>query len=299
MAAMTSRDSYSPAGRTPRRVRFNAKFVAIYASLSLVSVFTIFCLLWILSVSLKGNQEFLMNPPWSLPESPNLDNYVNAWNGGLANMYANSLFVAVLGTGFSVILSTLAAYPLARIPFRWNLNQLVLTIFLLGMMIPYILTSIPLYFFLNKYTVGGVDPRIILVVLYAVSGFPFNTFVMVTTFKTLPSELEEAAAIDGASPFTTFWRIMLPLSTPGLATVTIINFLSLWNEFYYGLIFITDKTKYTVALGLVMLDNKALYAAKWPPVFAGAILAILPVLIVFAVLQDRVTKGLTAGAIKG
>jgi ABC-type glycerol-3-phosphate transport system permease component len=286
-------------GKRIHRIHFTLKNIVIYLLLSLISIFTIFALVWIFSVSLKGNQEFLMNPPWTLPISPSPDNYVDAWNDGLANMYANSLIVSALGTAFSVALSTLAAYSIARIPFKRNLNQPVLTVFLLGMMIPYILTSIPLYFFLNKYIVGGLDPRIILIILYAVSGFPFNTFVMVSTFKTLPKELDEAATMDGATPFEVFWRIMLPLATPGLATVTIINFLSLWNEFYYALIFITDKTKYTVALGLVMLENKAIYAAKWPPVFAGAILAILPVMIVFAALQNQVTKGLTAGAIKG
>jgi ABC-type glycerol-3-phosphate transport system permease component len=197
-----------------------------------------------------------------------------------------------------VAIASLAAYPIARIPFRWN--QPILMFFLMGIMIPYMLTAIPLYFMIEFVRQRiAMDSRLILAVLYTVGGLPFNTFVMTGFFKTLPTELEEAAAVDGASPFRTFWQVMLPLATPGIASLLILNFLTWWNEFFYALIFTKDKVAYTMPLGLFFLDQTAQYTAKWVNLFAGMMISIVPVLIVFALLQEQITKGLTVGALKG
>jgi ABC-type glycerol-3-phosphate transport system permease component len=278
---------------------FSFKYLLIYLILGSYALFTIFAFGWIISVSLKTNVEFFSKPPWSLPLIPQFQNYVTAWNRGMGTMFKNSILVATLGGGLSVGISTLAAYAIARIPFKFN--QAMLTFFLLGMMIPYMLTSIPLYYLVSQlqHQFMTIDSRIILIILYMVSGFPFNTFVMTATFKTLPSELDEAATMDGASPLRVFLQVMLPLSRPGLATTFIINFLSLWNEFYWAMIFTKNKAAYTISLGIVMLDQQAVYTAKWTDLFAGAVINVLPVLIVFALLQNQVTKGMTAGAIKG
>jgi ABC-type glycerol-3-phosphate transport system permease component len=144
-----------------------------------------------------------------------------------------------------------------------------------------------------------IDSRLILVVLYTVSGFSFNTYVMTGFYKTLPYEMEEAASLDGASPFRTFWQVMLPLVRPGIASLAILNFVSLWNEFFYALIFTHDAANYTVTLGLVVLDQQAVYSGKWVVLFASMTLTMIPVLIIFAVLQRQIVRGLTVGAIKG
>jgi len=289
----------TPHKRTRFRFRFSLKFFLIYLMLGLYCFFTIFAFIWVISVSLKTNQEFLVSPPWSFPAVPQFENYVTAWNRGFSTMFINSTIVSVLGAVFSVGIATMAAYVIARIPFK--LNRAMLTFFLLGMMVPYMLTSIPLYYLVTRIQreLFTIDSRIILIILYTVSGFPFNTFVMVSVFKTLPTEMEEAAMMDGASALRTFFRVMLPLSRPGLATCFIINFLSLWNEFYWAMIFTKGKANYTISLGIVMLDQQAVYTAKWVDLFAGAVINVLPVLIVFALLQDQVTKGMTAGAVKG
>ena len=281
-----------------RPLHFSPKHTAIYLFLGGYCLTSLLGFAWVIAVSLKTNTEFLVSPPWSLPAVAQLDNYVLAWNRGVSTMFQNSLLVATFGTLFSVGLSCLAAYPIARIPFRWN--QAVLMFFLLGIMIPYTLTAIPLYFMIENFRQQvPIDSRLILIVLYTVAGFPFNTFVMTGFYKTLPMELEESAAIDGASPLRAFWQVMLPLATPGVASLVILNFLSWWNEFFYALIFTKDKLAYTIPVGLVFLDQQAQYTAKWVDLFAGMIISIVPVLIVFALLQDLVTKGLTVGAIKG
>ena len=213
-------------------------------------------------------------------------------------MFGNSLLVASLSTIFAVAISCLAAYPIARIPFRWN--QHVLMFFLLGIMLPYMLTAVPLFFAIENIRQRvGLDSRLTLIVLYTVIHLPFNTFIMTGFFKTLPTELEEAAAIDGASPFRTFWQVMLPLTTPGVASLLILNFLGGYNEFFYALIFTRDKEAQTIPLGLFYLNQTAEYSARWVPLFAGMIISIVPVLIVFAILQEQISEGLTVGAIKG
>lgn len=274
------------------------KFTALYVVLGLYALFSLTVFSWVILMSLKSNTDVLLYAPWHLPSIWQWKNYDMAWHSGIVRMFRNSMIVTLFGTFFSVLISCLAAYPIARIKFR--LSQPLLIFFLLGIMIPYKLTAIPLYTRIEHLRQQyPIDPRIILIVLYAVSGFSFNTYVMTGFYKTLSFEMEEAAALDGASPFRTFWQIMLPLVRPGIASLAILNFVSLWNEFFYALIFIQDKSRYTVTLGLVYLDQQATYTGKWVVLFASMTMTMAPVLIIFAVLQRQIVKGLTVGAVKG
>ena len=275
-----------------------AKFTALYVMLGVYSAFSIIIFAWVFLMSMKTNTDVLLYPPWHLPSVWQWENFRNAWNNGVGTMFKNSFIVTSVGTFFSVGISCLAAYPIARIKFRGS--QYLLVFFLLGIMIPYMLTAIPLYMKIEQLRQQfDIDSRIILIVLYTVSGFSFNTYVMTGFYKTLPYEMEEAAALDGASPFRTFWQVMLPLVRPGIASLAILNFVSLWNEFFYALIFTQDKAKYTVTLGLVYLDQQAVYSGKWVGLFAAMTLTMIPVLVIFAVLQRQIVRGLTVGAIKG
>lgn len=286
-------------GRRARRFKPNTgKFAALYVLLGLYSAFSIVIFIWVALMSMKTNTDVLLYPPWHLPSEWQWSNYRDAWNAGVGQMFRNSLIVTSLGTFFSVGISCLAAYPIARIKFR--LSQPLLIFFLLGIMIPYMLTAIPLYMRIEELRQEyPIDSRIILIVLYTVSGFSFNTYVMTGFYKTLPYEMEEAAALDGASPFRTFWQVMLPLVRPGIASLAILNFVSLWNEFFYALLFTQDKANYTVTLGLVYLDQQATYSGKWVGLFASMTLTMIPVLAIFAILQRQIVRGLTVGAIKG
>ncbi|GAA0626736.1 carbohydrate ABC transporter permease [Kribbella sandramycini] len=268
----------------------------IYLVLGTIAFSAAAAFAWVLNVSLKTNQEFLGTRPWTIAEDFHFENYLNAWtNADVGAYFGNSVVVSISATVLGVVVSAFAAYPIARIPFR--ANGAVLAIFLMGLMVPWMVTFIPLYLTLQDF--GLLDTRIGLVLVYATYNLPFNIFVLTGFLRTLPRELEEAAAMDGAGPTVTFVRVILPLLGPGLASVTIISFLNNWNEFFYALVLIHSPSKMTLPLGLFQLGQAADYGTNWVTLFAGMIITALPVLIVFALLQKQVTKGLTAGALKG
>ncbi|MBI9043536.1 MAG: carbohydrate ABC transporter permease [Anaerolineaceae bacterium] len=267
----------------------------IYLVLSLFALSTILAFLWVIMISLKTTTEFLTTSPWALPESLQFENYSIAWKKAkLGTYFGNSLYVSLIGASVSVFISALAAYVLARIPFRFS--EFFRNYFLVGYMVPLFLTFIPLFFMMSKVGLGsGMLP---LVFLYIASGVPFNTFILRGFFESLPSELEDAAAVDGSSPLRTFFTIMMPLAWPGLVSAFLINFMSLWNEFFLALLFL-KKENATMPLGLFYMAQRAEYTAQWTDLFAGMIISTIPILIIFALLQDQITKGMTEGAIKG
>ena len=275
------------------------KFTGIYVVLGVYCVFSIVVFAWVVMTSFKTDTEILLFPPWHFPDTLQWQNIRDAWDRGIGTMFRNSLFVAGFGTIGSVTLACLAAYPIARIPFRFN--QSLLMLFLMGIMIPYPLTAIPLYKIVESLRQDHtwINAYLILIVLYTAGGVSFNTFVMTGFYKTLPFELEEAAALDGASPLRTFWQVMLPLARPGIASLLILNFVTWWNEFFYALLFVREQSQYTVTLGLTYLDQQAVYTAKYVGLFAGMTLTMIPVLVIFALLQRQITRGLTVGALKG
>jgi raffinose/stachyose/melibiose transport system permease protein/N-acetylglucosamine transport system permease protein len=252
--------------------------------------------LWITSISLKSNPEFFSTSPWSPPTSPTLDNYREAWTTAkIGTFVLNSVIVTVVSVGVTLIVSSMAAYVLSRVQFRGR--DALTTFFLLGLMIPGFLVIVPLYFLLRDlHLLGSLYG---LIIVYIATQIPFSIFVLTGFFKTLPQELEEAAYVDGASALKVFAKIMLPLTGPGLASVGLLNGLAIWNEFFFALVFLTEESKLTLPVGLFRLSINAEYSAQWTPLFAGLVLAMLPVLIVFGIAQERITKGLTLGAVKG
>ncbi len=236
-----------------------------------------------------------MKSPWSLPEKLQFSNYITAWEkANIGTYFKNSIIASSIGATVSVLISALSAYVLARVPFK--LNEFFRNYFIVGYMIPLFLTFIPLYFMMSK--VGLSSGMVPLVMLYIASGVPFNTFILRGFFESLPSELEDAAAVDGSSAFRTFWTIMLPLSWPGLVSAFLINFMSLWNEFFLALLFL-KKEDATMPLGLFYMAQRAEYTSQWTDLFAGMVISSIPILIVFALLHDQITRGMTEGAIKG
>jgi N-acetylglucosamine transport system permease protein len=165
------------------------------------------------------------------------------------------------------------------------------------MMIPGILGLIPLFFLMMNLNL--LNSLMGISFIYAVSNIPFGVFILTTFYKALPKELEEAAAIDGCGYYRTFFKVMLPLSRSGLITVGIMNVLAFWNEYFMGLVFLQDKNKYTLPVGIAYLAQEAAYRTDWGALFAGLIISMVPLIIIYAIFQKRITEGLTAGAIKG
>lgn len=290
-------DAARPLTKPGSRTDFGTHFLRITTVLLMGAycLSSLVALCWVAYTSLKSNAEFFAST-WTLPEVLRWSNYAYAWaNAEIGRYFFNTAYISVLATGATVMLAAMAAYVLARVIFPFR--QFVFYLFLAAMMVPAMLYMFPL--FVQMRQMHLTNNHLGLLILYIATGLPFSIFVLTGFFKTLPSELEEAALIDGASPWKTFWMIMLPLAKPGLITVSIFNFINYWNEFFWSLILLRTGKLYTLARGLQTLFWNMSTEARWTELFAGLVIVMLPLIIAFLFLQDRITEGLTVGAVKG
>ncbi|QTH42526.1 carbohydrate ABC transporter permease [Cohnella sp. LGH] len=268
---------------------------AVRLLLLIWSVMVIFPLFWALYSSLKDNKAFYADP-WAWPDQYHFENFHNAWvSSHIANYFLNSTIVVVAALFLSLLMGAMTAYALAR--FRFRGNQLVLAVYLSSMMIPAILTLIPLYFVAKSLhltnNLGG------LIVVYAVGAVPFTVFLLIGFFKSIPAALVEAATIDGCSNYAAFYKIMLPLAKPGLITVSIVNVISFWNEYIVALTFIGDERFYTVPIGISFLSASMQYRTDFGALFAGLIISMVPVVLAYILFQRQLQDGMAGSAVKG
>lgn len=263
-------------------------------ALSIGVVFVILPLVYMISTSLKGQVYVFEFPPRFIPSQPTLNNFVSAWrSNNFGRYFLNSLLVALITTVLQIFLSSTVAYAFARFEFPGK-NVLYYTL-LATLMVPGMMLIIPQFMLASRLKLMNSLAGLILV--YTAGGISFNTFLLRGFFEQLPRELEEAALIDGATHLTIFFRILLPLSTPALATVGIFTFLGAWDEYIWALTTINDPLKRTLPIAIANFHGT--HASDWGLVFAGSLIAIIPVLTVFVLLQKYFIKGLTAGAVKG
>jgi ABC-type glycerol-3-phosphate transport system permease component len=281
--------------RADRRRNF-LRALPAYILLGLFSLSAIATLVWALIMSLRPNVELFTYGAFALPKVWAWKNYLDAVNEMRVGAYfLNTLFYSVGGTVGAVLLAACTAYVLARVKFPGR--NILYYLFLVSMMIPGFLAMAPRYFLMKDFNL--VDTYTVIFLLAWVGGLSFNMFLLINFFETLPQELEEAAFIDGANAWQIFWRVMFPLARPGIATVAIFTFMGQWNEFMNPLIYLRDPSKYPLALGLQILSFSATYSANHTKLFAGMIIFMIPILIMYLILKDRITEGLTIGAIKG
>ncbi|MGF9913848.1 carbohydrate ABC transporter permease [Paenibacillus ehimensis] len=263
------------------------------------SILVIYPVLWTFFTSLKDNPQVLQGKPWDLPSPLIFENYANVWSRAhFGDYFINSALVTASSTLLSLAMAATTAYVLARYEFKGR--GALYFVYVASMMIPTILGLIPLVFLLN--TLHLSNSLLGLTLVYSVGAvgiLPFGVFFLVGFYKSLPKELEEAATIDGCSYFGTFFRIMLPLSKPGLVTVAIMNALTVWNEYIMATVLINDPTKYTVPVGIAIMQGEMQYRTEWGPLFAGLAISMIPVIIAYSFFQRQITGGLTAGALKG
>ncbi|CAM4121884.1 carbohydrate ABC transporter permease [Paenibacillus alkaliterrae] len=266
-------------------------------SLMVWAVCVLYPLIWTIFGALKDNQQFFLGKPWNLPKLPLLwSNFSYVWEKyNFGDYFVNSLVVTLVSTILGVLLSATTAYAIARYTFRGN--GLLYYSYLSYMMIPTFLGIVPLFFLLNDFHLTNKLFGLILV--YMITAVPFAVFVLVGFFKSLPKELEEAAAIDGASHYATFFRIMLPLAKPGLISVAIITVLNIWNEYVFALVLVNDPTKYTMPVAIAVLQGEMQYRTEWGPLFAALFISMGPILLFYIIFQRQITEGITAGALKG
>jgi N-acetylglucosamine transport system permease protein len=231
-----------------------------------------------------------------LPAVPQFINYVHAWTRShMGQFFLNSIVVSFASVLLIALVASMAAYILGRFKFRGA--RPILIGFIAGIAIPVQMILVPLYLMFLKLKLG--DNLMGLILVYTAISLPFSVFVLTGFFRSLPLELEEAAILDGASEFGVFWRVMAPLAMPGIITVSIFNFLGVWNEYMVALMLIKSPEKMTIPLGLYNLKWTQMYAADWTGLFAGFVIVMIPTILVFVLLQDRITKGMTVGALKG
>jgi N-acetylglucosamine transport system permease protein len=277
------------------RLRDLAPSLPAYFFLGLWTCFTIFAFVWIVLTSFRTNRELFANV-WSLPTHIEWGNYVKAWDVvRMGDYFLNSLIVVTLSTLAVVTVSAPASYVLSRISFRGR--EWITNFFTSGMGIPRVLLLVPLFMLLRDLHL--TDSLLGLGAVYVAISLPFTILLLTAFFATLPTELEEAAAIDGASPFAVFWQVMLPLAGPGLSTAFIFNFIWLWKEYFWALVLISTDTKRTISLGLYSLQGSMQYSADWVGLFAGCVIVMVPTLILYFIMSERIMRGITVGAVKG
>ncbi len=252
-------------------------------------------MLWMLMSSLKTDQELFFSP-WSLPAALQWENFSRAWTKAhVGDYFFNSLIVVIPALLLTLLISAMAAYVLGRFEFKGN--RFFFYLFLSGMLFPVFLALVPLFALVNR--MGLLDTHIGLILVYVAYSLPFTIFFLTGFFKTLPTELEEAAILDGANEFQVFFRVMLPLASPGLISMGIFNFLGMWDQYILPLVLISDERKYVLSQGLAFMLFKQYYENDWSALFAALTIIMIPTLIVYIIFQRQIQSGLTTGALKG
>jgi raffinose/stachyose/melibiose transport system permease protein len=283
-------------GGSPHRHRPLGRFVGS-ALIQLVligyGIIVVYPLLIMLASSLKTTGEIFANPLSLIPETVRLVNYVDAWNqANFGTYFRNSIFVCAVSVVLILFFGSMAAYVLARFSFPGN--RAIYLLFLAGFMIPIRLAIVPLFIMMRDLRL--LDTLWSLILVYVAGGMPFTIFLMVSFFRHIPRDLEDAAVLDGAGPFQVYYQIMLPLVRPALATVGLFHFLSVWNDFFFPLIFIRSENLRTVPLGVSTFFGE--YTNDWALMFAALSISIMPVIAVYLVASKQFIAGLTSGAIK-
>lgn len=294
-----------------------------YAMLGLWLIAVVLPFAWVLLNSLRSSAEFTSNPfgiPWLLaggapqgidPASAALTNFRRAWvDSNFSQYFMNSVLVTSVSLIGVLAVSAMAAYVLARFEFRGN--RAIYVYFLTGLMFPAQLLLVPLFFefgevsqLLSRWLAPvGLEVSLHntlsgLVLIYIALSIPFTVLVLTGFLKSLPGAMRESAIIDGCNEYTAFWHVMLPLARPGLVSAAIFNFLGIWNEYIFALVFVNSPEKKTLPLGLASVSMQAQYKTDFGLMFAGLVIVVLPTLLVYIILQRQLTKGITLGALKG
>jgi multiple sugar transport system permease protein len=269
----------------------------LFSLLTIISLAFFLPILWMISSSVTPNQRVFQYPPQWIPNSSTLDNYVDVFTTGrtvrIGRALLNSAFVAIVTVIITLIISSLAAYPLAMMEFRGRNSLFILV--LAGLMIPGEVTFVSLFLIFHK--LGWINSYQSLILPSLAS--PFGVFLLRQFFVSIPKSLEDAARIDGCGRFKTLFTIVLPLSKPALATLTIFIFLHSWNNFLWPLIIVTEPKKMTVPVVLAFYSATSQSTMEWGTLMAAAFLSSFLPVAVFLILQKQFVRGITLSGLKG
>ena len=285
--------------RRPFNLKKEVKLLPGYIILLLWVIFTIALLGWVFGASFSTTAEIFQGKALKFESGLHFENYAKAWNGaGDAGFFGNSLIYSVISCTILILVCAPAAYVLSR--FDFIANKFIQTSFVSAMGVPAIMVVLPLFSIisgmgiLNNVAAG----RTVLIILYVGINVPYTTIFLLTFFSNISRTYEEAAAIDGCPPMRTFWKIMFPMAQSGIVTVTIFNFINIWNEYFLSLIFASSDKLKPVAPGLYGMINSMKYTGDWAGMFAAVIIVFLPTFILYIFLSEKIIGGVTGG-IKG
>jgi len=242
--------------------------------------------------SFKSMREIYLKP-FQMAEDFSLNNYIQAWKkADLGSAYLNSIVVSVVSIGGVLLFSSMLAFMISR--YRFKFRRFIYIYIITGLALPARLAVIPIYVTLNQLNL--VDTRIGLIMVYIATGTAFATFIIKGFMDSIPIEIEESARMDGASPWTIYWRIALPLTKPALVVVGLVNFVNVWNDFFFPLIILSSRSKETVPLAISVFFGE--FSNQWHLIAAALTMSIIPIMIIFFIFSKNFISGITQGAIK-
>lgn len=272
-----------------------ARLLPGYLIVGLWVAFTAVMLVWIIAASLSTTKEIMTGRVFDFSKGINWKNYLIAWQTQNVSVYfLNSLIYSIVACSGVLLISAPAAYVLSR--WEFVTSKMVRIGLVIAMSVPTIMIILPLYSLAVQW---GIKGRVLLVVLYIMLRVPYTTVYLMDFFSTLSKSYEEAAYIDGCSHGKTFWVIMLPLVQPAVITVTIFNFMSVWNEFFMALIFTTADEMMPVGVGLLQIVNAMKYTGQYGAMFAAVLIVFLPTFLLYIFMSEKIIAGVTGGGVKG
>ena len=290
--------------RKPLNWKKEAKLLPGYVIIILWVIFTFVLLGWVFAASFSTTQDIFAGNAVSsffknFPGGLHIENYVKAWTtSNVSEFFMNSLEYSIISCVALIFICAPAAYVLARFTFIGN--KLIQTSFVSAMGLPVIMIILPLFGLISASGMLNdiISNKIILVLLYIGINVPYTTVFLLTFFANISRTYEEAAAIDGCPPMKTFWKIMFPMAQSGLVTVSIFNFINIWNEYFISLLIASRNETKPVAVGLYGMINSMKYTGDWAGMFAAVVIVFLPTFILYLFLSEKIIGGVTGG-IKG
>ena len=273
----------------------NKKKTTMYIGMILITLLVVFPFIWMVILSLKTNSE-IMSSPLSLPKSLNFDNYKNALETlDYLRLYSNTFFVCIISVVVEVIITFLSSFVLSRMVFQnKKIPKFIYEFLIMGLSISPFILLFPVY----KINVAmGLRVKLALIFPYIATSISFNTLLLVGYLKSLPTEIDEAAVIDGCNIWNLMLKVILPMTKPVIATIVIFNVLYIWNEFPFASVMLRDVSDYTLSMGASFFKGN--YTVDYGGIVASSIMIIIPELIFYGIFQKNIVEGMTAGAVKG
>ena len=283
------------------RLRSNSqtRLLPGYIILGLWVLFTFVLVGWVFAASFSTTRDIFKGNALRFKTGLHFENYVKAWTSqNVSVFFTNSLVYSTISATLLILVCAPAAYVLSR--FKFFLNRTIQSGFVAAMGIPVVMIILPLFGLVSQLQLlkQDITVRLLMIFLYVGINVPYTTIFLLAFFSNISRSYEEAAAIDGCPPMGTFWKIMLPLAQPGVITVSIFNFINVWNEYFMSLIFANADAQRPVAVGLYSMINSMKYTGDWAGMFAAVIIVFLPTFLLYIFLSEKIIAGVTGG-IKG